>query len=68
MVGWLTATGHGVSVLPHSAPIETVATRQALRAMIAGTGYPYLVLRLGSLDPADAGTPRLPVDQIIERY
>jgi hypothetical protein len=65
--GWLTATGHGVSVLPHSAPIETIATRQAMHAMIGGTGHPYLVLRLGTIDPVDAGTPHLPTDQIIER-
>jgi hypothetical protein len=67
--GWLTATGRGVSVLPHSAPIETVATRQALRSMIAGAGHPYLLLRLGAADPADAGMPHPPAaDQIIERY
>jgi len=66
--GWLTATGRGVSIQPHSTPIDTIATRQALRAMIADTGYPYLVLRLGTADPAHAGTPHPPVDQIIERY
>jgi len=66
--GWLTATGHGVSVLPHSAPIETIATRQAMRAMIAGTGHPYLVLRLGTIDPVDTGAPHPPADQIVERY
>lgn len=67
--GWLTATERGVSVLPHSAPIEVIATRQALRAMIASIGHPYLVLRLGSTDPADAGTPhtsRLPTEQIVD--
>jgi nitroreductase len=67
---WLTATEHGVSVLPHSAPIEVIAARQALRAMIASIGYPYLVLRLGTIDPADAAashTPRLPAEQIIDR-
>jgi len=67
--GWLTATENGISVLPHSAPIEVIATRQAMRAMIASTGYPYLVLRLGSIDPADTGAPhtsRLPADQIID--
>jgi hypothetical protein len=36
--------------------------------MIAGTGFPYLVLRLGAVDPADAALPRRPADQIIERY
>lgn len=68
--GWLTATEHGVSVLPHSAPIEVVGTRQAMRAVLASTGYPYLVLRLGAVDPADAGpphAPRLPADQLIEQ-
>lgn len=68
--GWLTATEHGVSVLPHSAPIEVVGTRQAMRVMLASTGYPYLVLRLGLIDPAEAGpphAPRLPADQIIEQ-
>ena len=68
--GWLTATEHGVSVLPHSAPIEVIGTRHAMRVILASTGYPYLVLRLGTIDPADAGpphAPRLPADQIIER-
>jgi hypothetical protein len=67
--GWLTATEHGVSVLPYSAPIELVSTRQAMRVILASIGYPYLVLRLGTTDPADHGpahTPRLPADQIIE--
>ncbi len=67
--GWLTATERGVSVLPHSAPIEVIATRQALRVMIASIGYPYLVLRLGAIDPAETGPPhasRLPAEQIIE--
>jgi len=69
-VGWLTATEHGVCVLPHSAPIEVVATRQAMRVILASTGYPFLVLRLGRVNPADAGAPhapRLPADQIIEQ-
>jgi hypothetical protein len=68
--GWLTATDHGVSVMPHSAPVEVIATRQALRAMIASVGYPYLVLRLGRTDPAGDDAPhtsRLPADQIIDR-
>jgi nitroreductase len=67
---WLTATECGLSVLPHSAPIEVIGTRQAMRVMIASIGHPYLVLRLGTTDPADAGpphAPRLPVDQIIEQ-
>ncbi|MEV8510621.1 nitroreductase [Actinoplanes sp. NPDC051475] len=68
--GWLTATEHRISVVPHSAPIEVIATRQAMRAMIASIGYPCLVLRLGTIGPADTGAPRtsrLPADQIIDR-
>lgn len=66
--GWLTATEHGVTVLPLSAPVEVDGTRETLRAMIAGC-HPYLVLRLGTADPA-AGppqAPRLPSRQSIER-
>jgi hypothetical protein len=68
--GWLTATELGVSVLPLSATVEIAATRQAMRALLAGTGHPYLVLRLGTINPDASGpphTPRLPTDQIIER-
>jgi nitroreductase len=67
---WLTATEHGVSVLPHSAPIEVVAARQAMRAMLSSVGHPFLVLRLGTTDPADAAasyTSRLPSEQLIDR-
>ena len=68
--GWLTATELGVSVLPLSATVEIAATRQAMRALLASRGRPYLVLRLGTINPDDPGpphTPRLPADQIIER-
>jgi hypothetical protein len=68
--GWLTATELGVSVLPLSATVEIAATRQAMRALLASRGRPYLVLRLGTTDPDEHGsphTPRLPADQIIER-
>src|SRR6185295_7319813 len=68
--GWLTATELGVSVLPLSATVEIAATRQAMRALLASTGRPYLVLRLGTINPDDPRlpqTPRLPADQIIDR-
>jgi nitroreductase len=68
--GWLTATQYGVCVLPHSAPIETVATRQAMRVILASTGHPYLLLRLGRIDPIDPGpphAPRLPTNQTIDQ-
>jgi nitroreductase len=66
---WLTATERGISVLPLSATVEVIATRLALRRLLAGLGEPYLVLRLGRADPDHTGpphTPRLPADQIIE--
>ncbi|MDI6104135.1 nitroreductase [Actinoplanes sp. NEAU-A12] len=68
--GWLTATARGATVLPYSAPIEVVASRQAMRAMIASVGHPYLLLRLGRTDTAAdlaPHAPRLPVEQIIDR-
>ena len=66
---WLTATRLGVSVVPLSGVVEVIGTRQALRAMLLGIGYPYLVLRLGIADPEHAGpphTPRLPVEQVVD--
>lgn len=68
--GWLTATMRGAAVLPYSAPIEVIASRQAIRAMIASVGYPYLLLRLGRTDPAAhpaPHAPRLPAEQTIDR-
>jgi hypothetical protein len=47
---WLKATEIGLSVLPLSATIEMVATRKAMRVLLASVGYPYLVLRLGTND------------------
>jgi hypothetical protein len=41
-----------------------------MRVILASTGHPYLLLRLGRIDPVDPGpphAPRLPVEQIIER-
>jgi nitroreductase len=67
---WLTATEIGVSLLPLSATIEMTSTRQAMRVLLSSVGYPYLVLRLGTADPNEAGpphAPRLPTDQIIDR-
>jgi len=66
---WLAATEQGVSVLPFSAVIEVPSTREVLRRMLSGLGYPYLVLRLGihqSAEPGPLHTPRLPAKQLIE--
>jgi len=67
---WLTATEHGDSVLPLCAPAQMLSTRQALQRMVAGIAYPFLMLRLGVIDPADPGLPHaalLPAGQTIER-
>jgi nitroreductase len=66
---WLTATEQAVSLLPLSGPVEIASTRHTLRAMLGGTGYPFLAVRLGTLDPAHSApprTPRLPAGQVIE--
>jgi len=67
---WLTAAERGISVLPLSAVVEVAGTREIMRRLVADLGQPYLVLRLGTSDPHDAGpprAPRLPAGQIIER-
>ena len=68
--GWLAATERGISVLPLSAPVEVTGTRETMRRHLSYLNHPYLVLRFGTVDPADADathTPRLPTDQTIER-
>ncbi|WFF03676.1 nitroreductase [Micromonospora sp. WMMD964] len=67
--GWLTATRLGVSVVPLSAVVEVPGTRQTLRQLLSGIGFPYLVIRLGIADPAHAGpphTPRLTTAQVVD--
>jgi nitroreductase len=66
---WLAATEHGVDLLPLSSPVEVPFTRHELRRLLGDIGNPYLVVRLGALDPAHAGpahTPRLPAGQVID--
>ncbi|WP_433790787.1 Acg family FMN-binding oxidoreductase [Actinoplanes sp. CA-252034] len=68
---WLTATELGLSVLPLSATIEVAVTRERMRSLLSGLGRPHLVLRFTTGDPAATATPhtpRLPTDQIIERF
>jgi hypothetical protein len=67
---WLTATELGVSVLPLSATIEVAVSREHMRRLLSGLGYPQLVLRFSTSDPAGTAaphTPRLPTEQVIER-
>jgi len=66
---WLTATTLGVSVVPLSDVVEVIHTRQTLRRLIAGLGYPHLVLRLGVADPEQTGyvhTPRLATTPVVD--
>ncbi|MEU8264520.1 nitroreductase family protein [Micromonospora sp. NPDC048999] len=66
---WLAATRLGVSVVPLSGVVEVEGTRQTVRRLLAGLGFPYLALRLGLADPAHAGpphTPRLPTEEIVD--
>jgi hypothetical protein len=66
---WLAATQLGVGVLPLSGAIEVDGTRGTIARLLAGLGYPYLVIRLGLPDPDHAAaphTPRLPAEQVIE--
>ncbi|MFG1955179.1 hypothetical protein [Micromonospora sp. NPDC048830] len=59
-----------MSMVPLSGVVEVLATRQTLRRVLAGLGYPYLVLRIGIADPAypepSGRTPRLPAEQVID--
>ncbi|GIE77802.1 NAD(P)H nitroreductase [Actinoplanes philippinensis] len=66
---WLAATEQAVSLLPLSSPVEIPFTRQTLRRMLGDVGFPYLAVRLGTLDPAHSAppkTPRLPAGQVID--
>jgi hypothetical protein len=66
---WLTATTLGVSVVPLSDVVEVIHTRQTLWRLIAGLGYPHLVLRLGVADPEQTGhvhTPRLATTPVVD--
>lgn len=65
---WLTANELDVSVMPISSVVEVPTTRRQLRALLSGTSWPYLVLRLGLTDPAGRGpvaTPRLPASRTV---
>jgi nitroreductase len=66
---WLRAIQRGLTLLPLSATIEVLATRQLLRHLLAELGEPYLVLRIGAGHDDASGprhTPRLPSEQTVE--
>jgi hypothetical protein len=63
----LEAVDAGVSVSPMSDVAEVTATRQAVRRLLSGIGYPYLVLRIGMAEPATGvpATPRRDPSEVI---
>ncbi|MFI7431504.1 Acg family FMN-binding oxidoreductase [Micromonospora sp. NPDC049836] len=66
---WLAATRLGASLVPLSGVVEVDGTRQTLRRMLSGLGFPYISMRLGLADPTHAGpahTPRLDVAQTVD--
>ncbi len=56
---WLTAVTEGLSVSPMSDVAEVPSTRALLRGVLAGIGYPFLVLRIGKAEPV-SGVPQAP--------
>jgi len=57
-----------VAVLPLSAVVAVPDARGAIRRLIGGSGWPYLVLRFASApdDAAPGRTPRLPPPAVVE--
>jgi nitroreductase len=64
---WLDAVAEGLTLLPVSSPAEIPGARLRLGRLVANVGFPYLVVRLGMAHPdGPDGTPRLPVEHIVE--
>ena len=62
----VTATANEVSAAVHSQLAELASSRNELRREFYSNGYPQLLLRFGYAPPADAPTPRRPVDEVID--
>ena len=64
----LAAVTAGLSISPMSDIVEVGSTRNALRHLLGGIGYPYLALRIGvtGADTAAPGTPRREASDVIE--
>ncbi len=56
----LTATAAGLSTAPLSDAIEVAWPRRLLRNLLAGTGVPYVAVRLGYVDPNSEPLPPAP--------
>jgi nitroreductase len=66
---WLAATELGLCVLPLSAVVEVLTTRERLRGMLTADEHPHLIVRLGHADAQQPGpepTPRLPATETVE--
>jgi hypothetical protein len=57
---WLSAVIEGLSLSPMSDVAEVPSTRALLRGVLAGIGYPFLVLRIGKISPAEPAEPQAP--------
>jgi nitroreductase len=57
---WLAATERGIALLPLSVAVEQPTTRQLLRELLDGNGYPALAIRLGVPNPNQPAAPRTP--------
>jgi len=55
----LTAVEQDLAVSPMSDVAEVPGTRALLRGLLAGIGYPFLVLRIGVVEPT-TGVPATP--------
>jgi nitroreductase len=53
----LTAVSDGLSVSPMSDVVEVAGTRETLRSLLSGLGYPFLVLRIGVAQPTTCVPP-----------
>jgi hypothetical protein len=64
----LTAVEQDLAVSPMSDVTEVGGTRELLRGMLSGIGYPYLVLRIGVAEPSSGvpATPRRDPAEVIE--
>lgn len=63
---YLVATMHGLALQPVSSIVQVPATRDALAAMLPGTGaIPLQPFRLGFAEAAREHTPRRPMEEVL---
>ena len=64
----LAAVHDGLSVSPMTEVAEVGGTREVLRGLLSGVGYPFLVPRIGVAEPSVGvpSTPRRPPADVID--